>query len=152
MSAQPLFNASLGHIRQIFSTLEPVEEQQRSGFFRASFIGPWWLRISAMPSIALSGLVGWQGKKFLDPFHATNVLQTTHGTHEKLSMTCQSMQSLVDGKNGVALFYGQDAVKPWCWVVDEMRLLDEHTFLCMTVIDLPLLRALSFPFILRREA
>lgn len=151
MINEQLLTASLNHIRQVFKQLEPAAEHLRYGFFRASFIGPWWLRISAMPSIALSGLVGWQGKKFFDPFRATNILKTKKGQTEKLQMTCQAVQSLVDGKQGIALQYGADAVLPWRWVVDEIRVLDENTLLCMTVINLPLLKHFSFPFILSRE-
>lgn len=151
MQMDSLSKASLNRIREIFKQLKPVDEGARQGFFRASFIGPWWLRVSAMPSIALSGLPGWQGKQFLDPFHATNVLQNKHGRVERLQMTCNAVISLVDGKPGVALQYGQNAVMPWRWVIDEIRMLDHNTFLCMTVIDLPILRHFSFPFILSRE-
>lgn len=67
-------------------------------------------------------------------------------------MHCVQGMSLVDGQQGVALNYGADAPIPWRWVKDEMRILDDQTYLCMTVIDLPFIRKLSFPFILRRES
>lgn len=152
MVDEALATASLGYIRHFFRELPSDIGKISSGFYRASFIGPWWLRVSAMPSIALSGLKGWQGKQFFDAHNATNILKTKQGLVEKLHMRCVQGESLVDGKWGVALNYGVDAPIPWRWVKDEMRILDEQTFLCMTVIDLPLIRKLSFPFILRRES
>lgn len=152
MSAHRLSKASLSHIRQVFNELEPAPVQVREGFFRACFIGPWWLRASAGPSVALSGLPGWQGKRFLDADTATNVLRTASGSVEKLRMQCREGASLVDGRQGVALHYGKDAVLPWRWVVDELRVLNEDTLLGMTVINLPVLRHLAFPFLLQRES
>lgn len=151
MVAEELLTASLSQIRKVFNQLPAVSEKFRTGFYRASFIGPWWLRISAMPSIAMSGLSGWQGKKFFDVDTATNILKTKDGLKEKLQMSCKVGSSLVDGQQGVALHYGVNAPIPWRWVKDEMRVLDDQTLLCMTVIDLPILRKMSFPFLLRRD-
>ena len=148
----PLLKESLGTIRKVFISLPSAHCQIQAGFYRAFFIGPWWLRLTAMPSIALSGLKGWQGKKFFDQYQATNIVLTKEGLIEKLTMTCKVGTSLVDGEEGVALHYGLEAPVPWRWIKDEIRILDDQTFLCMTVIDLPLLRKLSFPFILRRES
>ncbi len=153
MSVDVLSKASLSRIRQVFTELEPAPVHLREGFFRACFIGPWWLRASAGPSITLSGLPGWQGKRFLDADTATNVLRAADGGRkEKLRMQCREGASLVDGRQGVALHYGQDAVLPWRWIVDELRVLNEGTLLGMTVINLPVLRHLAFPFLLRRES
>lgn len=152
MSADALSKAPLRRIRQVFESLEPAPASMRDGFFRARFIGPWWLRASAGPSVALSGLPGWQGKRFLDADTATNVLRGRAGSVEKLRMRCREGRSLVDGRPGIALHYGSEAVPPWRWIVDELRALDDDTLLGMTVIDLPLLRGLAFPFLLRREA
>lgn len=152
MSPDALSKASLSGIRQVFQGLEPVPVPMREGFFQARFIGPWWLRASAGLSIALSGLPGWQGKRFLDTDTATNVLSGANGRVEKLRMHCLVGTSLIDGRLGVALHYGRDAVLPWRWIVDELRVLDDGTLLGMTVINLPVLRHLAFPFLLRRES
>ena len=152
MVDEVLATASLGYIRQFFRGLSSDVGTITPGFYRASFIGPWWLKIIAMPSIALSGLKGWQGKKFFDAYTATNILQTQQGLVEKLQMHCVHGMTLEDGQQGVALNYGADTPIPWRWIKDEMRVLDDQTYLCMTVIDLPFIRKLSFPFILRRES
>lgn len=148
-------NASLAELKRLFSTLSAPSPEQRQGFFRAQFVGPAWLRHSARPSLELSGLPGWQGKKFLDCDSATNVLKKGGVLTDALRMQVVPGLSRVDGKTGVALHYlpgdGRPAPLPWRWIQDEMRVLDENTLLCMTVIDLPLLRHLAFPFLLIRE-
>lgn len=151
MVVEELSNASLKDIRKVFNQLPLASEQYRSGFFQASFIGPWWLRLSAKPSISLSGLSGWLGKKFINSNTATNILKNKSGLIEKFQMSCQTGNSLVDGKTCIYLDYGKTAPIPWRWIKDEMRVLDDQTLLCMTIIDLPLLRKFSFPFLLRRE-
>lgn len=145
--------ASLSELHTLFTTLHAPEAEQRHGFFRAKFIGPWWLRLSGKPSVAISGLPGWQGKRFLDSDTVTNVLKKSNGTQRDiLSMTCVAGLSQIDGKLGVALHYGADAPKPWRWVRDELRMVNTNTFLGMTIIDLPVLRRIAFPFLLVREA
>ncbi|MCU1717482.1 hypothetical protein [Pseudomonas sp. 5P_3.1_Bac2] len=151
MHPDQLVGASLGSIKALFAQLQPAPVAVRQGFFRAGFVGPWWLRASAGPSIYLSGLPGWQGKRFLDSHTATNILLRNGQQVEKLRMTCQEGISAVDGRLGVALVYPADAPIGLRWVRDELRQLDEQTLLGMTVIDLPLLRRFAFPFVLRRS-
>jgi hypothetical protein len=152
MHPDTLVHASLAEISRLFQRLPPATPEARRGFYRARFIGPWWLRHSAGPSVALSGLPGWQGKRFLDVHNAINVVRTRQGLAEKLPMHCIEGPSLVDGKHGVTLHYPCHGPLPWRWIRDELRQLNEHSLLGMTVIDLPLLRRLAFPFVLQRDA
>lgn len=71
---------------------------------------------------------------------------------EALTMQCVPEPSLVDGQAGLSLHYQATAPRPWRWVRDELRAFDDDTLLCMTVIERPLLRQLSFPFLLLRES
>ena len=151
MQTEQLVGASLASIKALFSQLPAAAPEMRQGFFRARFVGPGWLRASAGPSIYLSGLPGWQGKRFLDSHTATNILLRSGQTLEKLRMSCQEGISAVDGQLGVALVYPADAPLALRWVRDELRQLDEHNLLGMTVIDLPILRRFAFPFVLSRE-
>ena len=147
--------ASIGALKKLFSSLPPPAPDMRRGFFRASFIGPAWLRATGRPSVAVSGLPGWQGKKFFNADDATNVLKKNGALVEALAMRVTPGISRVDGRQGVALHYvpqnGVPAPLPWRWVRDELRAVDANTLLGMTVIDLPLLRHLAFPFLLVRE-
>lgn len=148
--------ADIGELSALFTTLEPPPASMRHGFFRATFIGPAWLRALGRPSVELSGLPGWQGKRFLDADTATNVLSRRGTTTEALAMQLRPGPSQVDGRNGVALHYvpsadGTPAPIPWRWVRDELRAVDGDTLLGFTVLDLPVLRRMAFPFLLTRE-
>lgn len=144
-------NASIDSLKQLFAVSKVPDAAFRHGFFRASFVGPFWYRIAGFPSVHLSGLPHWQGKKFLTPDSATNILRQGEGTVQALSMTVVAGTSLTDGKPGVALHYGKEAPFPWRHVRDELRVLDERTLLGMTRVDLPILRHFAFPFLLERE-
>lgn len=150
-----LRTASLAELRRRFSSLPPPDAALRHGFFRATFIGPAWIRLSARPSLEVTGLPGWQGKKFLSADAATNVLKKRGQLVHALAMRVTPGISAVDGKQGLALTYppqdGRPAPFPWRLVRDEMRVVDSNTLLCMTIVDLPLLRHMAFPFLLTRE-
>lgn len=122
------------------------------GSWRAEFVGPWWLRRSAAPSIALSGMPGWYGKRFVDAQAAVNLQRRGEQLQELLPMRHSAQASWLDGQPCVALSYGKDARLPWRWVRDELRQLDEQHCLCLTFVDLPGLRRLGFPFLLVRAA
>jgi len=143
--------ATLAQIRHQFASLPLPGRDFCQGFFAVRFIGPFWLRHAARPSIALSGMPGWQGKRFLTPDRAINVLTDRDGQRERLIMRCEETASLVDGRPTLAFMYGSDAPRPWRWIRDEFRVLDSRTLLAMTIIDLPLLRGMSFPFLLERR-
>ena len=142
---------SLAGLKQRFAAADLPTDTQRTGFWKARFVGPLWLRLGGMPSCYLGGLWGWLGKKFLTLDSATNVLQREKGTIDALSMQARICPSALDGKPVVALTYGASGPVPWRWVTDELRAIDERTLLGMTRIDLPLVRGFVFPFLLERE-
>jgi hypothetical protein len=144
-------NASFALLKQAFASSTAPDAAFRHGFFRASFVGPFWYRIGGFPSVHISGLPYWQGKKFLTPDSATNILKKGEGTVQALSMTVVAGTSLIDGKPGVALHYGKEAPFPWRHVRDELRVIDDRTLLGITKVDLPVLRHFAFPFLLERE-
>lgn len=137
---------------QLFQHASLPTANQRTGFWRARFVGPLWLRVGGMPSCYVSGLWGWLGKKFLTADSATNVLQRGDSTIDALSMKAEECVSEMDGKPVIALTYGMSGPVPWRWVTDELRAIDEHTLLGMTRVNLPLIRHFVFPFILERDA
>jgi hypothetical protein len=147
--------ASIADLKALFTSLPPPDAAMRRGFFRASFIGPTWLRLTGRPSVEVSGLPGWQGKRFITADEATNILKKGDALVEALIMRVTPGASQVDGKQGVALHYapqdGKPAPIPWRWVRDELRAVNADTLLGFTVIDLPVLRNLAFPFLLTRE-
>ncbi|MCC1495875.1 hypothetical protein [Alcanivorax sp. 1008] len=144
--------ASIGQLKALYACLALPEPGMCEGFFRARFLGPAWMRASARPTLNLSGLPGWQGKRFTTATSATNVLIHKGQTEERLTMTVTSVKSLVDGSDGLALCYGPDAPRPWRWVRDELRAIDANTLLGITFVDKPLIRLFAFPFLLERAS
>ena len=146
----PLHGLGLRQLYTCYGGLPAVPSSSRQGAWRAVFIGPWWLRLSAAPAIALSGMPGWFGKRFETPESAVNLLRSDQGLREVLSMRCEEQPSWYDARPCVALIYASNARLPWRWVRDELRQLDDDHWLCMTYVDLPLLRRLGSPFMLER--
>ncbi|SDW25924.1 hypothetical protein [Marinobacter mobilis] len=144
--------ASVRALKDLYSSLHVPGAEMRHGFFRASFIGPFWMRISGRPTLDLTGLPGWQGKRFLTSDTATNVLLRKGEHIDALNMTVANVTSYVDGSPGVALRYGAEAPIPWRWVRDELRAIDDNTLLGITFVDLPVLRHFPMPFLLERAA
>ncbi len=146
-----LNSLSLAQLHARYRQLPTVAPTARVGRWRAAFVGPGWLRLSAGPSVALSGLPGWYGKRFSTPEAAVNLMGSGAGLREALPMQCSEQASWLDGQPCAALSYGSATRLPWCWVRDELRQLDEQRCLCLTFVDLPLLRRIGFPFVLVRE-
>ncbi|MBF7731409.1 hypothetical protein [Pseudomonas sp. N040] len=147
-----LSGLSVRQLLNLYATLPAVPATARLGLWRACFVGPWWLRLSAAPGIALGGMPGWQGKRFDTAQSAVNLLRAGSGLREVLPMRCSEQPSWLDGRPCAAVAYGASARMPWRWVRDELRQLDADHWLCLTYLDLPLLRRLACPFVLVRGA
>ena len=140
---------SLSAWRARFLTLAVPSPVSIPGLRRVAFVGPFWLRGSAPSAIALGGLPGWLGKRFSSETQAINVLKSGE---ERLPMQVELTSSWLDGKPVLVCRYGPDSPFPWRRVRDEFRVLSETTWLGMTVVDLPGLRRMGWPFLLTREA
>ena len=150
--APDIRTASIAGLRRLFGSLDAPPADMLSGFYRAEFIGPWCLRATARPGVALLGLPAWQGKRFLSPRQATNLVGHPPDTKEYLQMRCDIHASKLDQQPCAALTYGRQAPRPWRWVTDELRRLDDGRLLGMTHISHPFLRAPAMPFLLVRAA
>ena len=142
---------SLSELRQRFQQGQLLSVEQRQGFWHARFVGPLWLRLSGMPSCYLSGLWGWQGKKFTAENAATNVLKRGDRTIDALHMKVTETVSKIDSKPVITLSYPAPSPMPWRWVTDELRVIDDHTLLGMTRLHLPILRHFTIPFLLEKK-
>lgn len=138
---------SLAGWRSTFHGLAAPEQAACNGFWRVEFVGPFWLRYSAPWTIALSGLPGWQGKQFFSTTAAVNVLR---GEKTCLPMQVLQERSWLDGKPALVCRYGETSPLPWRYVRDEFRALTPTSWLGMTMIDLPGLRQVGWPFVLRQ--
>ena len=142
---------SIKDFRNLFQTLLVPEASSIRGAYRASFVGPAWLRTSAGPALAISGLGGWWGKEFHDDGTAINIVLRAGKYSTRFPMKFIKSKSFIDHKDGLALHYQPGNPFPWMYVVDELRRIDDATILGMTIPNISGLRRLAFPFILQKQ-
>lgn len=148
-TAPPIASNALSEIKRIFRSAKPIGSQQMTGTYNGYPAGPWWFRLGSGPTLGLSGFGGWLGKAFLGQGKATNLFRSGTQTVQKFPMTITVRPSQLDGQPTFVLLYPKQARVPWCWVTDELRMLEDGTVLGLTFVDAPLLRHMVFPFVLR---
>lgn len=125
------------------------------GDLRAEFVAP--LRRVAPVGLGLVGLPRWHGKRFTgsgrDELAGVNLLRSPGGAgvEERLPMHAALGAGIADGRPAVIVTYAEDAPRPWRWVRDELRQLDEETLVGMSYVDHPALRRGGLPFLLRGQ-
>lgn len=139
---------SLSAWRKHFLILSLPTTGQPSGFWAAAFVGPAWLTKTAPTAVRLGGLPGWLGKRFITNTSAINVLASGE---ERLPMLVGVAPSMLDGQSALVCTYGPDSPWPWRIVRDEFRELSPNVWLGMTVLDLPGMRSMGWPFVLTKE-
>lgn len=142
---------SLKQFRDLFISLPIPQPTSIRGVYRASFVGPGWLRSSAGPALALSGLGGWWGKEFSTDGTAINIVLRAGKFSTRFPMKLVPAESFIDGKEGIALHYQSGNPFPWMYVIDELRQLNDGTLLGMTIANVNGLRDLAFPFTLQHQ-
>lgn len=123
------------------------------GDLRAEFVPP--LRHVAPVGLGLAGLPRWHGKRFTatgdGELAGLNLLRAPGGgLEERLPMRAVLGSGLADGAPAVVVTYADDAPRPWRWVRDELRLLEDGVLVGMSYVDRPALRRGGLPFLLRR--
>jgi len=137
--------------RDLFTSLSIPTPASIYGKYRAEFVGPAWLRMSARPALQITGLGGWWGKEFYDDGTAINIVLRAGQFSMRFPMKFVSAKSFIDGRDGLALHYQPGNPFPWPFVVDEIRRMDESTLLGMTIANVSGLRGMAFPFILQKQ-
>ena len=151
MQTAELNQMALKQFGGLFASLVVPESESLRGSYRASFVGPAWLRTSANPALVISGLGGWWGKEFHDDGTAINIVLRAGKFSTRFPMQFVKARSFIDNKDGLALHYQQGNPFPWMYIVDELRQLDTTTILGMTIPNVNGLRHLAFPFILQKR-
>ncbi|WP_101523006.1 hypothetical protein [Nocardioides houyundeii] len=141
-------------LRREWSTLMAPAPTDLVGDLQASFVAP--LKHVAPAGLGLIGLPRWHGKRFHlegERLVGVNLLRAERPgeLRETLPMTAMLSASWADGLPAVAVSYAADAPRPWRWVRDELRVRPDGSYLGMTFVGLPGLKALGgTPFLLRR--
>ena len=151
MEINKLNKIPLRKFPDLFSSLRIPESESIRGRYRATFVGPGWLRSVAGPALVISGLGGWWGKDFHEDGTAINIILRAGNFSTRFPMQFVKATSFIDGKQGLALHYQTGNPFPWPFVVDEIRQMDEVTLLGMTLANVRGLRGLAFPFILQKQ-
>ncbi len=139
---------SLAHFRELFKNLPPARPQEAD--YAAQMAGPAWLRGVAPPGLALLGLPGWTGKRFLAGGEGINLLKGRKGIRPALAFRWSQQPSALDGKPVLQIRYLPNARWPWYGVVDELRDWKEDTWLGMTYLEGSSALRMPLPFLLHQ--
>lgn len=148
---EKLNRLSLKEFPDLFASLAVQSVPAINGYYRGSFVGPGWLRAAGGPTMTISGLGGWWGKHFKGDGTAINLVQREGKLIPRFPMRLITVTSVIDGKQTLALDYGEGNPFPWPHILDELRQLDPNTLLGMTYVNVSLLRKLAFPFTLESQ-
>ena len=146
-------HCSHGELRARFRRLPAPDLDAIAGRHDGAFPGPPGYAVACRRAIGATGLPEWHGKRFdpprpgADQTHAANLVRDG----EAKPMVARIAASLTDGRAALVCTYRVDETPPYRWVRDEFRLWDEHTLLGLAFLDLPVLRSVGFPFVLRRS-
>ena len=140
---------SLQQFRKLFVSLPVPNPESIHGVYRAAFVGPVWLRTSAGPALALSGLGGWWGKEFSADGTAVNIVLRAGKFSTRFPMKLVQAKSFIDGREGLAVHYQAGNPFPWMYIVDELRQMDDGVLLGMTLANVNGLHNFAFPFTLQ---
>lgn len=142
-------NMPLSAFKPLFGRLVAPHPADLAGSYRASFVGPGWLRAVAPYGLWLGGLGGWWGKRFGADGSGTNLVQRGGQVMPKLPIFLVQQASAIDGLPVTAVLYPPYSPFPWRAVVDELRVLDPAHLLGMTYVKG--LHAMPLPFLLERH-
>lgn len=128
---------SIQALKALYRRLIPPSAESLLGVHRGSIIGPNAMRALSRPSLVLSRLGGWWGKRFDTPEQGLNIVQRRGRFRTKLPMLLEERPSLIDGLPSLVIVYPPASPWPWPWIVDEVRRVDERTCLGITVAEKP---------------
>jgi hypothetical protein len=152
----PGLNRSVPHgswlrwYRDRFASLAPPERESLSGRFQGQLLGPAWFRFGSRLLLSALGMRGWWGKEFDAQGRGSNLVRRGKSLLPSVPIVLRHGRSKVDGRQGVQVEYPRESAWHWRFFVDELRWWDDETVLAMAHLELPLLRGLTLPFVLRR--
>lgn len=126
------------------------------GDLRAEFVAP--LKHVAPAGLSLVGLPRWHGKRFeplgleiLEGVNLVRVKSQPDAFEERLNMRAEIGASLVDRQPALIVTYERYGPRPWRWVRDEFRVLEDGKYVGMSFVDLPVLRKVGLPFLITKQ-
>lgn len=148
----PSHRSWLQWYRDRFASLAPPARDSLSGRFQGQLVGPAWFRYGAKALLAVLGMRGWWGKEFGAEGRGVNLVRRGKDLRPAVPLVLREGRSHVDGRQGVQVEYPPECSWHWRLFVDELRWWDDETVLAMSHVELPWLRRVTLPFVLRRSA
>ena len=121
MQISQLNQTPLAKFRDLFAGLKIPDASSIRGKYRASFVGPAWLRTSAAPALSLSGLGGWLGKEFREDGTAINIVLRAGVFSTRFPVIFVRARACIDGREGLALPHQAGNLFPWVYFVGGCR-------------------------------
>lgn len=133
----PTATASIRALREAFLAAPVPTLDLLVGFRESEFAGPWWLRASGPPALALTGMRGWAGKRFRstdDPavLEGENMLRRGGALVPSIPLRAAIEPATLDRRPALVVRYPADARWPWRRVRDELRPLSDGRLIGMT--------------------
>jgi hypothetical protein len=124
-----------------------------AGRHAGAFPGPRAYELACRYAIETTGLAGWLGKRFDAPAAGANEADGANLVRdgEAKPMVARIAPSLTDGRPALVCTYRPQEALPYRWVRDEFRRWDERTLLGLAFLDVPGVRRVGFPLVLRRD-
>ena len=144
-------HTSLQNIKEIFCGLPKPQSTIEAGDYRAEMTGPIWIRTTAPSALACIGFYGWCGKRFTATGQACNLKTRGEELLEFQPMSLAIEISRADLAPCWVLRYPPSTHFPVRRMVDELRSLTDNVILGMSYTEIPGLRNLGLPFLLRRQ-
>ncbi|NTX09942.1 hypothetical protein HUA74_27485 [Myxococcus sp. CA051A] len=138
--------------RLLFTRLPTPTRDSLPGRYRAELLGPAWFQGFAHRLLGVLGMRGWWGKDIAPGGReGANLVNRVGGVWRAVPLVLREGTSRVDGRTSLQVEYTPEVGWQWRPFVDELRWLEGRTLLAMTHLELPVLRRLTFPFLLHRE-
>ncbi|NVJ27541.1 MULTISPECIES: hypothetical protein [Myxococcus] len=139
--------------RLLFTRLPTPSREALPGRYRAELLGPSWFQGFAHRLLGVLGMRGWWGKDIAPGGReGANLVNRVGGIWRAVPLVIREGTSRVDGRTSLQVEYTPEVGRQWRPWVDELRWLEGRTLLAMTHLELPVLRHLTFPFLLHRES
>lgn len=140
---------SIKSVSQIYCQLPEFDGSECEGAYQAEILGPAWLKTIAKLSLPFSGLPGWCGKRIESEF-ALNLCRVRGQVQERVKMSKSTQSSWLDGGECMVLSYDQSAPFLLRPMRDEFRRIDELTLLGLSIYNVPGIKRIPLPFLLRK--
>ena len=141
--------ANIKSVSRIYCQLPEFDGAVAAGTYQAEILGPAWLKLIAKLSLPFAGLPGWCGKR-IDSEGAVNLCHERGQVQERVTMLKSIQSSWLDGGTCMVLSYDRSAPFLLRPMRDEFRRIDESTLLGLSIYNVPGIKRIPLPFLLRK--